>query len=71
MQQYFSDQDLAERYGVSRLTVWRWVREGRFPAPVKLGPNCSRWTGADMEQWEASRAAESKRVSGLTQQVEG
>lgn len=24
---------------VSPATLWRWVKEDRFPAPFKLGPN--------------------------------
>ena len=24
---------------VSPATVWRWTKEGKFPAPFKLGPN--------------------------------
>lgn len=28
---------------VSPLTVWRWARSGRLPAPVKLGPNTTVW----------------------------
>jgi len=26
---YFTDREVAERYGVSRPTVWRWLREGK------------------------------------------
>ena len=58
---YFSDQDLADRYGVSRITPWRWTREGRFALPVKLGQNCTRWPRASVEAWEAERAAELER----------
>jgi len=28
-QRYFSDAQVAARYGVSRATVWRWVHRGR------------------------------------------
>ena len=31
--------DLEKRYGKSRITLWRWVRAGRLPAPYELGPN--------------------------------
>lgn len=52
---YLSDKDLANRYGVARATPWRWIQAGRFPAPVKLGPNCTRWKLADIEAWEAKQ----------------
>lgn len=58
MQEYFSDQDLADRYGVSRITPWRWTRAGKFPPPMKLGENITRWARASVEAWEAERAAE-------------
>lgn len=30
---------LCELLGVTRITLWRWVRSGQFPRPVQLGPN--------------------------------
>ena len=38
-QQFLNYADLEERYGKSRVTLWRWVRAGRLPAPYQLGPN--------------------------------
>ena len=35
---------------VSPATVWRWVAEGKFPKPFKLGPNT---TVFDLDQVEA------------------
>lgn len=29
--------------GRGRSTIWRDVELGRFPAPVKMGPACTRW----------------------------
>ncbi len=37
--QFLSYADLEERYGKSRVTLWRWVRAGRLTAPYILGPN--------------------------------
>lgn len=33
---------------ISPATIWRWVRTGRFPKPVKLGPGVTAWRGADL-----------------------
>lgn len=33
---------------VSRATWWSWVRAGRAPAPVKLGPNTTAWRVEDI-----------------------
>lgn len=52
---YAKDVELASRYGVHRITIWRWAKAGRLPAPVRLGPGCTRWRLADIEQWEAKQ----------------
>ena len=33
---------------VSRSTWWRGIKEGRFPAPVKLGPRITAWRADDI-----------------------
>ena len=38
-QRFLSYADLEERYGKSRVTLWRWVRKGLLPAPYEVGPN--------------------------------
>ena len=35
---------------VSRSTWWAGVKLGRFPQPVKLGPNTTAWRVADIKQ---------------------
>lgn len=30
----------------SRSTLWLWVKQGRFPAPVKFGPRVTAWKGS-------------------------
>lgn len=56
---YLSDVDIAARLAISRVTVWRWAEQGRFPRPIRLGPNCTRWRAEDVADWEATRLAES------------
>lgn len=52
-QKYIPDTAVAERYGISRVTVWRWVAAGRLPKPVRLSPGCTRWSLAELEAAEA------------------
>jgi len=52
---YLSDKQVAERYSVTRGTVWRWVRERDFPQPIKLSPGCVRWSLAVLEDRENER----------------
>ena len=55
---YFSDKQLAKKYGVHRTTIWRWVKQGTFPNPVKLSQGCTRWVEKLVQEWEANRVKE-------------
>jgi len=46
--------DLSESLGVSRSTIYRWISEGEFPAPVRIGERAVRWRSEDIEQWKNS-----------------
>jgi excisionase family DNA binding protein len=48
--------ELAERLGVARTTLWRWQREGRLPSPQLVGPNVRGWLEADLDQWWEARS---------------
>lgn len=53
--------------GVSAATIWRWAKDGTFPAPVKLGPNSVGWRASVVRDWIDSRqpvANELSRASG-------
>lgn len=42
---------------VSPATVWRWVRDGKFPQPFKLSAGVTAWYAADVEKFIAARSA--------------
>ena len=42
----------------SRTLIYRDIREGRFPAPIKIGPKASAWLASEVEAWIAARVAE-------------
>lgn len=53
---FFSDNQLARRYSVTRPTIWRWVSsDPTFPKPIKLSPGCTRWKLSDIEAWECRK----------------
>jgi len=39
----------------NRSTLWRWCREGKFPAPVQLAPGRKGWRLADVREWLRDR----------------
>lgn len=45
------------RLPVSFATIWRWVKLGSFPQPVRLGPQVTAWRMEDIERWEAEHGA--------------
>ena len=52
---YQTRQQLEKLFKVSPATIYRWIKEGRFPKPIHLGPNMVRWKASDIESWLAER----------------
>lgn len=40
---------------VSHATLWRWVKAGKFPRPVKLGDRVTAWNADEVRAWLAAR----------------
>ena len=51
MEKFYSCEEIAERYSVNVVTVWRWIRKHDLPA-VKIG-NTYRITAEDLAAFEA------------------
>lgn len=49
---------VARRYGIRPDTVQSWLRQGKFPQPLRLGRKCSRWSIDDLKRWEDEKRAE-------------
>ncbi len=47
--------EVMARTGLSRVTIWRRVKAGKFPAPLVLGENSIGWTAQSIEDWLESR----------------
>ncbi|MDF9393014.1 MULTISPECIES: helix-turn-helix transcriptional regulator [Methylococcus] len=43
---------------VSAPTLWRMIRDGRFPRPVKLSPGVSAFRVEDVRNWMESQGKE-------------
>jgi len=41
--------------GVSTATLYRWIKDGTFPAPVRLGTNSVGWRESEIRDWLESR----------------
>ena len=43
---------------VSHATLWRWIKAGKFPAPLNLSGNGGRvtaWRTVEIDEWMAAR----------------
>ncbi len=47
--------EVVARVGLSKSTLWRYIDEGDFPPPIKLGPRASGWIEHEIDEWIASR----------------
>lgn len=52
--------ELAEQFGVSKTTIWRWRRSGDFPNHILLGPRIIGWKVNDIENWLSAKALPQK-----------
>jgi prophage regulatory protein len=52
---YLRIKDLVKRVPVAKSTIWLWVSDGRFPAPVKLSERVTAWPVSSIERWESER----------------
>ena len=57
---YLRIKDLVKRVPVAKSTIWLWVSDGKFPAPVKLSERVTAWPVAAIEQWEAEKRPSAK-----------
>lgn len=49
--------------GVSHVTLWRWVRAGKFPKPIKPGDNkLVRWLAREVDEHIEARVTERDAV---------
>ena len=54
-QQYLRDKQVAEILTIGRSSVWRLVKEGKLPAPLKISERVTVWKLSDIEAFIASR----------------
>jgi prophage regulatory protein len=47
-------EDIEKILTVSRSTIFRMIRNGEFPAPIRISGGTSRWRMADVKAWVRS-----------------
>lgn len=49
--------DVKARTGLSRSTLYAYMRENRFPSSVTISTRCVAWVESEIDQWIAERIA--------------
>jgi prophage regulatory protein len=52
-----------DRTSLSRTTLWRLVRAGKFPAPIQVSAGRVAWSETALQQWIASKIAQPARAA--------
>lgn len=50
-------ETVVELTGLSESSIWRGVKTGVLPTPVRDGPRCTRWVAADVMEYLRKRGA--------------
>lgn len=43
--------DIMNLTHVSKVTIYRWIKDGNFPAPRKLSKGSSIWPESEIQAW--------------------
>lgn len=55
-------KQITAEIGISRSTIYRRIREGAFPKPVRIGPRATRWRESAIRVWVAGLPASDEDV---------
>ena len=44
-----------KKVGLCRITIWKKIKDGTFPAPIELGPNSIGWPEVEITTWLKSQ----------------
>lgn len=48
-------RDVLDRVGLSTATLYRRIKAGEFPAPMKLSAGIARWRESQVDRWIAEK----------------
>ena len=54
----FNIKETTEYVGLSRVSVWRLIKEGRFPEPLHTSEKNRAWLISELDAWIEERAKE-------------
>lgn len=58
MRELLTSDELLKQFRISRTTLFRWVKAGEFPEPIKIGRRSIRWRADEIDEFLKSRSNE-------------
>ncbi|WP_233872555.1 helix-turn-helix transcriptional regulator [Paraburkholderia adhaesiva] len=55
--------EVTAKVALQQSTLFEMVKDGRFPAPIRLSSRASRWSEAEIDAWIDARLAERPGVA--------
>lgn len=51
MNKFIRLNQVKEKTGLSRSSIYQFIKEGKFPAQVKLGQRAAAWVDSEVDDW--------------------
>jgi len=55
MSNFLRVTQVAKKVGIGKSTVWLWVKEGKFPKPIKISSRVTVWDEEKIIEWQNNK----------------
>jgi prophage regulatory protein len=62
-------KELRQRIPLGRTTIWKMMREGRFPQSRRISKMAAAWLESEVEDWMKKNAAEGQTKENKYEQI--
>ncbi len=52
MSNFLRITEVMKKTGIAKSTIWLWVKEKKFPKPIKLSPRITVWDEDSINEWK-------------------
>lgn len=56
MTKFLRITNVMKKTGIARSTIWLWVKENKFPQPIRISPRVTVWIESEIEEWQSKKA---------------
>ena len=53
-------KQVKDRIGLSRSTIYQYIKDGEFPSPIRLGSQAVGWLEAEVNRWLCQQIEKSR-----------